>query len=188
MVTITVGLYHTDHEMVTGNIPTFHLMDHWTRFYSTDLLSYQWHDSRHTHKSSSISEGQTFHFWAWWYAIGTISTHRPKQADAYQSRYVKANDFLYTKRWRLSAHTKLMTICSPLLHIKPSQCTVFLVCPAYSCLYPCFLYYILISDHLYDHSPSHDLAYCLSIASHHSIPYFIPSNFACLPSHYLSIL
>jgi hypothetical protein len=56
----------------------------------------------------------------------------------------KANNFPQTRSRRLSACTKLMTLCSPFYGIKPSQCLVFSVCPTYYHLYPCFLYYILI--------------------------------------------
>jgi hypothetical protein len=36
-------------------------------------------------------------------------------------------------------------------------------------------------------TPSHDLAHCLSIASHYFVFYLIPLIFACLLSHYLSV-
>jgi hypothetical protein len=67
-----------------------------------------------------------------------------------------------------------------------------------SCLLPslpCFLCYILISDHLEDHSPSHDLAYpfplqvivsyfilhCLLLLTYHHITYLLPSSHTLSP-------
>jgi hypothetical protein len=110
-----------------------------------------------------------------WYILGTIPTHRPKQAEGFWCISVKLRQESMTshiqKTRRLFAHTNLSTFYSLFYSIKPLQCPVISVWPTCYCLYPCFLCYILISDHLQDHSLSHDLAYCLSIASHH---FFIP--------------
>jgi hypothetical protein len=77
-----------------------------------------------------------------------IDRCRPKLSKAYWSSYKNANDFPHTRRRRLSTHTNSSTFCSPFLCIRLSQCLVFSVCPAYYCLYPCFLCYFLISNHL----------------------------------------
>jgi hypothetical protein len=66
-----------------------------------------------------------------------IDQCRPKLSDTYRSSYKNANDFPHTRRWQLSTYTNSSTFWSPFLCIKPLQCPVFLVCPAYYCLYPC---------------------------------------------------
>jgi hypothetical protein len=80
-------------------------------------------------------------------------THTYAEVDQRFPTYIsqvtgKADNFPHTRRRRLHIHTNLSTFWSPFLHIKPSQCLVFSVCPAYYRLYPCFLCYFLISDHL----------------------------------------
>jgi hypothetical protein len=96
--------------------------------------------------------------WIWldmyrdhWYALGTIPTRRPKQAEGFWCILVKLQ-----KSRQLSVYNKMMTLriykvddflLSILLHQTLAMPSVL----SLSCLLPslpCFLCYILISDHL----------------------------------------
>jgi hypothetical protein len=86
-----------------------------------------------------------------WYALGTIPMRRPKQAEGFRCISVKLQ-----KCWWLSAHDKMTTLCiykvnDFLLSILPHQTLKTPSVLGLSCLLlslPCFLCYILISDHL----------------------------------------
>jgi hypothetical protein len=71
-----------------------------------------------------------------WAPYPRVDRSRPKVSDAYWSSCRNADNYSHITRRRLSAYTKSMTFCSPFYHIKPSQCPVFLVCPACYHLYP----------------------------------------------------
>jgi hypothetical protein len=116
---------------------------------------------------------------AWWYTLGTIPTHRPKQTKGFWSI-----SFKLQKSQQLLTYTKLTTSHSPFYHIKPSKCPVFSVCPA--CYHPspisCVLFLSLIMFKIIPHPMTLLIVFPLQVI----VSYFILHHFSSLPCHLMA--